>query len=366
MSEVPVQQDETRWLRHFSKFLCGMTLCLIFFGGQVKSHEAGLAVPDWPLTFGHNPITYPPSEWVGGVFHEHFHRLFAGVVAALTVVLAVWLKYQAPLPWLKKAGVLAVVAVLLQALLGGLTVIFQLPTLISSSHALLAQTFLVILVVIAYGLSKERRQRVEEPEEEGENYHYRPLLKGAWITVGLVYIQLLLGALMRHTGSGLAIPDFPTVAGRWLPFLNQSAQDWVNNWRFDQQAYAIGMPMGDVSLMQMWIHLSHRLGALALLIAVLYLVWLAQQEDALPPRIWKALSLLFVLIAAQISLGMFTLWTVKQPIITSLHVVTGAGILATSVLFLLRVWPLTDPEQHIQAQLEDAAALHYPKSTVSE
>lgn len=367
MSEVPAsKKDELRWLRYFSKFLCGLTLCLIFLGGQVKSHEAGLAVPDWPLTFGQNPVTYPVSDWVGGVFHEHFHRLFAGFVALLTMVMAGWLYFKAPLRWLKWAGGLAVLAVLLQALLGGLTVIFQLPTLVSSSHALLAQTFLVITVVIAYGLSKERRSRLEEPEEEGENFHFRPLLKLSWVIIGLVYLQLFLGAIMRHTGSGLAIPDFPTVAGRWLPILNESALRWVNDWRFENQNYAIGMPMADVNLAQMWIHFSHRLGALILLVAVLYLVWRAQGEDALPARIWKSISLLFVLIAVQISLGMFTLWTLKEPFVTSLHVVTGAGILATSVLLTLRIWPIKTEAAHAKAHQDNAGALHYPKYGASE
>ncbi len=365
MSEVLVK-DENRWLRHFSKFVCGMTLCLIFFGGQVKSHEAGLAVPDWPLTFGHNPITYPPSNWVGGIFHEHFHRLFAGFVAALTVILAIWLAFKTPQRWLKWAGGLAVLAVLLQALLGGLTVLFQLPTAVSSMHALLAQTFLVILVVIAYGLSKERIQRINEPADEGGNFHLTPLLRGSWVIIGVVYLQLFLGAIMRHTGSGLAIPDFPTVAGRWLPFFNQSALQWVNDWRFEHQAYAIGMPMADVTLLQMWIHFSHRLGALLVLIAVLYMVWRAQREDELPARIWQSIALLFVLVAVQFSLGLFTLWTLKQPVITSLHVVTGAGILASSVLLTLRIRPILSRDDLTKSEIDDATTLHYPKSMAAE
>src|SRR5690606_7823126 len=86
------------WLRRFAAFVCVATLSLIFLGGQVKSHEAGLSVPDWPLTYGQNPITYPISEWRGGIQHEHFHRLYAGGVALLTVVLAGWLHWRDPRP----------------------------------------------------------------------------------------------------------------------------------------------------------------------------------------------------------------------------------------------------------------------------
>jgi len=325
------------WLRRFSKLLVLATLLLIFFGGQVKSHDAGLAVPDWPLTYGENPITYHPSKWVGGIFHEHFHRLFAGVVALMTVGLAVALGFSAQPRWLKVLGAVAVFAVLLQALLGGLTVIFLLPTIISKSHAILAQTFFLITVAIAYGLSREYQRRkaavlAGNPEPRGSMY------SAALVLIALVYAQLFLGALMRHTDSALAIPDFPLTAGRVVPAFNQETLAWVNDWRFEQ-SFARGRDLPDVTLGQMLIHFAHRVGALLVTAAVLLLTWLGHKRRVEAP-VMCVLYGLCALVALQFSLGAFTIWTARLPLVTSLHVAGGAAVLALTLLLALRARPL--------------------------
>src|ERR1700742_5051645 len=103
------------------------TAVLIFAGSLVTSTNSGLSVPNWPTTYGWNMFTFPPSKWVGGIFYEHGHRLIASTVGFLTIVLAAWLWRVDPRRWMKWLGVLALVAVVLQGVLGGLTVLFFLP-----------------------------------------------------------------------------------------------------------------------------------------------------------------------------------------------------------------------------------------------
>ena len=123
-------------LHHYTKLVAGATLVLIVAGGLVTSTGSGLAVPDWPLSYG---MLFPPM--VGGILYEHGHRMIAGTVAVLTAIMALWLKLREPRRWVRRLGGLALLAVVLQAVLGGLTVIFLLPDAISIAHACLAQTF---------------------------------------------------------------------------------------------------------------------------------------------------------------------------------------------------------------------------------
>lgn len=316
----------------YSVVLCGATLCLIFLGGQVKSHEAGLAVPDWPLTYGENPITYSYDKWVGNIFHEHFHRLWAGSVATLTLVFAVLLQFLAPKPWLKRAGWLAVLAVLLQATLGGLTVLFKLPVLVSSSHALLAQTFFIITVILSYGLWKS--WLASEPAAPRGDRR-TSLFRAALILIGLIYVQLFLGALMRHTESGLAIPDFPLNGGQILPRFDAAMMAWINDWRFENTD-ALGLELPEATVGQVVIHFLHRLGAGIVTAAVIALTILSYRRRAQFPSLFRTAGYLWIGVLTQITLGAFTIWTAKSPLITSFHVVTGAALLGLSVVYAVR------------------------------
>ena len=145
-------KNSQTWLRRYSKFTAFSTLGLIFAGGLVTSTGSGLAVPDWPNTYGEFIFTFPYSKWVGGIFYEHIHRLLASFVGFLTLVLSIWLWRTEPRPWMKKLGLFALGAVIAQGILGGLTVLFLLPTAISMTHGILAQTFFCITIFIAYSL----------------------------------------------------------------------------------------------------------------------------------------------------------------------------------------------------------------------
>jgi len=212
------------WLRRFSKLTCISTLFLIFVGAMVKSTESGLAVPDWPLSYG---MFFPPM--VGGVFYEHGHRMAATFVGFLMLCLAIWLRIAEPRRWVYTLGYCALGAVILQGILGGITVIYFLPTPVSVAHGILAQLFFILTIIIAYSQSVQRRKREYKRTES-----HRLFLKitVAWILV--IFIQLILGAIMRHTQSGLAIPDFPKMGGSWMPLFNDEILATINDWRFEK------------------------------------------------------------------------------------------------------------------------------------
>ena len=340
----------------YSAVLCCATLCLIFLGGQVKSHEAGLSVPDWPLTYGENPITYSYDKWVGNIFHEHFHRLWAGSVATLTLVFACLLQFLAPKPWLRRLGWLAVLAVLLQATLGGLTVLFKLPVLVSSSHALLAQTFFVITLILSYGLYGS--WRLAEPTAPPRLGRRTPLYRAALLLIGLVYLQLFLGALMRHTESGLAIPDFPLNGGQIIPHFDDDMMAWINEWRFENTD-ALGLELSRVTVAQAAIHFLHRLGAGVVTAAIIALTVMSYRRRATFPRLFRTAGFLWAGVLTQVTLGAFTIWTAKSPLITSLHVVTGAALLGLSVLYALRAWSSWE-----MAPLQETARASIPAAAV--
>ena len=136
-------------LHRFAQFVAGCTVLLVLAGSLVTSTGSGLAVPDWPTTYGSNMFLFPPSKWVGGIFYEHGHRLIASTVGFLTIVLAVWLWLREPRRWVKWLGIGALGAVIAQGVLGGLTVLFFLPAAISTAHAGLAEIFFCLVVSIA-------------------------------------------------------------------------------------------------------------------------------------------------------------------------------------------------------------------------
>ena len=193
-------------------------------------------------------FAFPLSEMVGGIFYEHGHRKLATIIGIFTLLQAIWICFSDLHFWLKRLGFIALATVILQGIFGGITVLFYLPPAVSMIHGILAQTFFIITIIIAYSLSNERNKR----EEMGYNKNIK---KGSLFLISFVYFQLILGALMRHTASGLAIPDFPTMGGLWFPTFSESMINNINVELFD-------MDWGMVSKNQVIIHFMHRLGAL--------------------------------------------------------------------------------------------------------
>jgi len=312
------------WLRRYAKLVCFSTFFLIFVGSLVTSTGSGLSVPDWPLSYG---MLFPPM--VGGIFYEHGHRMVAASVGFLTLMMAAWLAFAEQRRWLRNLGFLALAAVIAQGLLGGITVLFLLPTPVSVSHAVLAQSFLLLTIVIAYSLSHERSRREQHAIET-------PVIlqRISVVALAIIFLQLILGALMRHTGSGLAIPDFPLAAGHLIPAFDEPTLSRINAMRF-----AIGLKPATMG--QVVIHFAHRLGALSVLLAVVSLTAVALRSARTQRRVVMTVVALDLLVALQVTLGALTVWSRKAPYITSLHVLTGALTLGTCMLLVLRSHPVT-------------------------
>ncbi|MBI4522914.1 MAG: COX15/CtaA family protein [Deltaproteobacteria bacterium] len=281
------------WLHRFALLTAGATFPLLFIGGLVTSKGAGLAVPDWPTTFGYSMFLYPWSKMIGGIFYEHSHRLVASLVGLLTLALALWLWRGERRRWLRWLGMIALALVIVQGMIGGLRVVLLEETL-AIIHACFAQAFFALTVSLAFFTSKEGREGVEKIWA-ADSARIRRL---CILTTGIIYLQGFFGAILRHTGARLEI------------------------------------------------HLV--LAA----VVTLHVVFLAIRIFAIPsdpPKLLRPAILLLALLVLQISLGFgaymgrFTALGKALPlvfvvIIRTAHVVTGALMLATSVVITLRCY----------------------------
>jgi cytochrome c oxidase assembly protein subunit 15 len=289
-------------LHRFAILVAAATLLLVFAGGLVTSTDSGLSVPDWPTTYGYNMFTFPLSKWVGGIRFEHSHRLIASLVGLLTIVLAVWIQRREGRRWVRRLGWAALGLVVAQGMLGGLTVLLFLPPAVSVAHACLAQTFFCTIVTLAIVTSPSFRDRA--PRSFSATFAANPLARlAAWAT-GLVYLQLLVGAVMRHTRAGLAIPDFPLALGRLVPPLDT-------------------FPVA--------IHFAHRVNAVA--IAAVVGVLVARAIRSRRPGLVRLALVLAALVTVQIGLGAATVLSRKDVLVTTAHVATGALVLGTALSF---------------------------------
>jgi cytochrome c oxidase assembly protein subunit 15 len=188
--------QSSRWLHRYSVALAVCTLFLVVAGASVTSKQAGLSVPDWPLSYGQ-----VMPEMTGGVFFEHGHRMVATFVGLLTIGLAIWLSRAEQRSWMRKLGWISLGAVIVQGLLGGLTVRLLLPPAVSVSHACLAQLFFSTTVAIAIFTSQSWQNGAETVEDYG-----KPSLRSlALLIPALVLVQIALGAAFRH-GAMTVIP----------------------------------------------------------------------------------------------------------------------------------------------------------------
>jgi len=312
-----------RRLHLYARVLAVCTFLLVIAGGLVTSTGSGLAVPDWPLSYGQ---VMPPM--VGGIFYEHGHRMVATVVGIMTVVLAVLLWRIEKRSWVRVLGGVALLAVIVQGVLGGLTVLLLLPTPISVLHAALAQSFFTITVIIA--LVTSRGWRADEPARTEGSTKTKVL---STLAVATIFLQLLLGAWMRHSDAGLAITDFPLSYGRLLPPVNSQELDQANALRLDHG-------LATVSEGQIWIHFAHRCGAVLATVMVLILVWHVLSTYKTERRLREPAILLGVLIVMQFLFGALIVWTGKGVEIATIHTAMGALLLATSTFVAVRVFHL--------------------------
>ena len=293
------------WLHRYARLLVAATLLLVAAGGMVTSTNSGLSVPDWPTSYGYSMYSFPLSKMVGGIFYEHGHRLIASTVGFLTIGLVAFVWRVDPRKWMRNLSLIGLGAVILQGVLGGLTVLYMLPAPISIGHAGLAQLFFGITVSIALFTSRSWLESAVTPVDDAA---LRSRALGLTIAI---YIQILLGATMRHIGAGLAIPDFPLAFGHVIP------PAWTA---------------------QIAVHFAHRVWALVVVIWIIAnatYMWRRHRErrELVRPAMW-----LVGLVLVQATLGALVVLTAKQPEVNTLHVATGAIVLGTSLVVTLRAF----------------------------
>jgi len=306
------------------------TLLLICSGGMVTSKNVGLAVPDWPTTFGYNMFLFPVSKWVGGILFEHTHRLMGSLVGFLTIILAVWLWVREDRPWVRNLGAIAVVGVILQGILGGLRVTMM-KDQIGIFHACVAQAFLGLLVLIALVTTQFWRSLAERATD---SHGFLPAKALSVAITVAIYIQLALGATMRHQHRDLSILDFPTANGAWIPDTSAAALAKINTWR-DARA------LSQVTAFQIWLQMAHRLLALIIAVAIITFsvrVWGLAEA----PATLKRLSVLWVaLVISQVILGGWVIWSNKAADVATAHVALGAVMLSFGVSISAIYWRIS-------------------------
>ncbi len=334
-----------RILRIATRAVAFGVFVLLVAGALVTSTESGLAVPDWPLSYGK---VMPPM--VGGILFEHGHRLVAAAVSTLVgLELGALLFFLEGKKAVKVLAAAAFGAILLQALLGGLTVILLLPPAVSSAHAALAEIVFALTAVVALMCSKtwtiltarpaithERADAAARPSSlpleeispfssnvSGLERAYRATI----LATAAIYVQIVLGAVMRHTGAGLAIPDFPAVFGGLWPSADELQRSGVV------------------------LHLAHRVGAVVVLVLVLSAVRALARLSAVN-SVFSGFAVAWTgLVAIQILLGALSIWSRKAPPLTVAHLAGGALCWVTGVLAAVSVGACRNPSNAVSSAI---------------
>jgi cytochrome c oxidase assembly protein subunit 15 len=278
---------------------------LVTLGAFTTSIGAGMVFPDWPLSNG----SLNPTGWLTNLaeFAEHSHRLSAGVMSTVTIVLAWWIWRRETRVWLRKIAWFAVGLVLAQAVVGGLRVLLDpknvdawqisLGRLFAMLHAMLAQLFVCTLIALAVACTRGWRERAVPVSD---------LVRRVGLACcALLFVQLAIAAIMRHSAAGLAIPYFPysTADGHWLPA----------RWDF-----------------RVAIHFAHRLMAVVLAVALTAFAFVVRRNRGATVAMRAAASAVLSLIVLQIILGMQIIQLARKPDVTTAHVIVGAMTLATT------------------------------------
>jgi heme a synthase len=294
-----------------------LAFLLLIAGALVTSNNAGLAVPDWPTSFGH---LFKLPKMVGGVKFEHTHRMIAEIVGLLTIIVAIWTWRIDKRRWMRGLTLGAVAGVIVQGVLGGLTVLNFLPPAISTAHATVGQTMFCVLAAIAVFTS---RSWLEEPAQMISRKDARPLLRHCWMLIGFLYLQLILGAAFRHVWT------------KWGP-------SGSNHWPVHKIVHAFLYP--------------HIVNSIIVSVLLLYvsLRTLTKHQDI--PHLRKPALALLLLLIAQLLLGVsaYVVRVVQgvdelQPTmslvaVTVSHLAVGALILALTAVLTIQAYRHTgDP-----------------------
>ncbi len=294
------------WLARFAWLTVLATATLIVVGSVVTTLDYGLAVPDWPTSFG----TFNPPGWwhMEGVNWEHGHRLLGAIIGLLVIILVAWTGWKYRRSRIFLLTFIALIGVIIQGVLGGLRVT-EVSTELAIVHGCFAQAFFALLVFIAASLTRQAESsslQVADADGISEQGRSR-LLWAIWIFMGVAFSQVILGALMRHYKAGLAIPDFPLAMGRLIP------------------------PLESFPVI---IHYSHRLMALVVVaVAVWLLLQVKNYHGNRSLLVTGALCLLGLLLV-QIVLGAAIVLSLRATVSTSLHVLLGAATIGSGAFLL--------------------------------
>lgn len=317
------KENNNCWLHRFAVLAAISTFLLLGAGGLVTSHEAGMSVPDWPNSYGYNMFAFPPSKWIGGIFYEHTHRLWATVVGLMTTILAVWLWARDTRKWMKWFGVTAFLLVVLQGILGGLRVVLNNAHL-GVIHGVVGQSFFVLMCSLALFTSGIWRKI--SAHKANVPAHLRTLVL---CTTLLIFVQLMLGATMRGQHAGLSISDFPLAHGQFWPDTSPAAIQRYNAERNEM------MNVNDITAFDVILQMIHRICALAIFICVALCAALAWRGLGGRDPLAKFSLFWLGLITAQIGLGIWTVLSDKAADVATLHLLVGALSLVTGAFWCL-------------------------------
>ncbi len=303
------------WLSRYAKFCVAAIIPLIFWGSLVTTFGAGLAVPDWPLSFG---SLNPDGWWLDrDIALEHGHRLLGALIGIFVTVLMIWTWKTEPRRWVRWLGVAVFASVVIQGIIGG-TRVTEKSTILAIAHGCFAQVVFCMFIVLALVLSP-RWGTAMRPAQAS---NLGGVKKASTVLVALVFCQLVIGAIMRHYGAGMAIPTFPDAFGKLIPHID---------------TFGIA------------INFAHRVGAVVVTLAILWHLAIILRDARREPRLVVPASVLVGLVVFQIALAAHIIWLGRPPTATGFHVINGALILGVSVLTAARATLLTGTATRAEA-----------------
>lgn len=336
-------------LHHLALLTAVLTFPLIFMGGLVTSHGAGMSVPDWPNSWGYNMFTFPPSKWVGGIFYEHTHRLMATVIGMLSIAIVIVAFKTDRRRWVRWLAIGVLIGVIAQGVLGGMRVVFS-DRAFAMVHGYVAQLFFCFIATFCVLTSRFWSGRETLAPADADSM--RGIFRAACAAVIAVLAQLALGVVMRQSDAGLAIPDFPLSYGHLFPPL-------VVDHAFHERAvhdFGTNLGLAHVTAFQIWIHFAHRVGAVCVTAAILWLCAGILRKAGGIRELRVPAIVLLILLPAQITLGILTVLMRKPADIASLHVAIGSLVLVTSWVTLVRAYGLLRPMEREMEQPAQASA----------
>lgn len=418
--ESKIVQDGRRGLHVVTWLLALGTFPLIWMGGLVTSHGAGMSVPDWPNSFGYNMFALPFDRWLGafagGVVYEHTHRLLGTLVGLLAItgvafafgsarnallrrimrvasgvfvgmalaqfIVAKYLmqafgipvevekylmhgvsgcgslgiillilsiaKHAFPDRTVRRLALVMLLAVIVQGVMGGLRVT-EVSLTLAKIHGIFGQAvfaFAGVLVVMTskwwMNVKADRSGSTSSGITSTDPQPLRRLIVLSSIVLVLVFNQLVLGILMRHdplrqsgAGAGLAIPDWPLHYGQLLPPTDADGLKQANWQRFEKYDLAPNVTLGRI-----WLHFSHRMGAYVTSLMIFTLGIFTIRKLAQLRSLWPIVLTLMILVLIQLSLGVLTVLLKKPADVATAHQATGALLLMTATVLVVRGWRL--------------------------